>query len=554
MYWLLYLSVLLVFLTENHAQWTLVSENGAPGYRTGSPASYCENRDSMILSGGITSDTSSLTFYASDIWEFSFSTFSWKILSNSGLGSGNAFFGLSALQSSIPNSCRLIMFGGETQSSSSNVVYNNQLTYLTLSGTSSLSVQPITTLNSGPSPRSMFGIVTRRQNIVIFGGFYQANLNHFYDYDDLWEFIPGTPNDTTLLNSSWLQYPKNQAQWTTARSSFGMALKEGDIPSEDFLYIYGGETISGSSSSVLADLSIYSFATNTWTVASGLQLYRMNHGMVYANNALYTFGGDFPLSESETTIYEDFIFANISNSTLPVCQVQGLVDLWCLIQPPSNEFSPIGRYAYSYILRKELFVIYGGRIDTFFQDFWFANLSEPVPYILDEIQFYYGPGGFTNTVYFMIAVLAMMVICFSIFIISLRRQRQVRSTFLIANQFQASRQRGVSPQIIQSLPLKVYNKPAQSAEGDQEQDEDDIHNICAICLTDYESGEYIRILPCGHFFHPKCVDVWLETRNACPMCKSAVDTNEPAEEEEEASEVPTQEIQPAVGDPGTSRI
>jgi len=47
---------------------------------------------------------------------------------------------------------------------------------------------------------------------------------------------------------------------------------------------------------------------------------------------------------------------------------------------------------------------------------------------------------------------------------------------------------------------------------------------CAICLEDYVSGETeIRELPCGHIFHPDCIDTFLGNNSSlCPMCKKSV--------------------------------
>jgi hypothetical protein len=43
---------------------------------------------------------------------------------------------------------------------------------------------------------------------------------------------------------------------------------------------------------------------------------------------------------------------------------------------------------------------------------------------------------------------------------------------------------------------------------------------CPICLEDFEEGDQLRGLSCGHYFHLPCVDPWLTTKNAvCPMCK-----------------------------------
>lgn len=47
---------------------------------------------------------------------------------------------------------------------------------------------------------------------------------------------------------------------------------------------------------------------------------------------------------------------------------------------------------------------------------------------------------------------------------------------------------------------------------------------CAICLDDFEAGSTpIRELPCGHIFHPDCIDSFLGNNSSlCPMCKKSV--------------------------------
>ena len=40
---------------------------------------------------------------------------------------------------------------------------------------------------------------------------------------------------------------------------------------------------------------------------------------------------------------------------------------------------------------------------------------------------------------------------------------------------------------------------------------------CLICVDDFVDGDRIRTLPCGHDFHPACIDPWLLNRStACP--------------------------------------
>ena len=42
---------------------------------------------------------------------------------------------------------------------------------------------------------------------------------------------------------------------------------------------------------------------------------------------------------------------------------------------------------------------------------------------------------------------------------------------------------------------------------------------CNICFDDYESGDGLRVLPCGHRFHIECVDHWLRSKSLkCPLC------------------------------------
>jgi hypothetical protein len=43
---------------------------------------------------------------------------------------------------------------------------------------------------------------------------------------------------------------------------------------------------------------------------------------------------------------------------------------------------------------------------------------------------------------------------------------------------------------------------------------------CSICLQDFDVGDSFRTLPCLHSdFHTDCIDQWLKTNAACPICK-----------------------------------
>lgn len=55
---------------------------------------------------------------------------------------------------------------------------------------------------------------------------------------------------------------------------------------------------------------------------------------------------------------------------------------------------------------------------------------------------------------------------------------------------------------------------------------------CTVCCDDYESGDALRVLKCGHKYHVECIDKWLLSSTdylrapACPICSAALSTEE----------------------------
>ena len=52
-----------------------------------------------------------------------------------------------------------------------------------------------------------------------------------------------------------------------------------------------------------------------------------------------------------------------------------------------------------------------------------------------------------------------------------------------------------------------------------------IEDTCSICLAEYKIASILKIFPCGHIFHKKCIRDWLIKSNECPICKHDL-TNE----------------------------
>ncbi|XP_062089511.1 RING-H2 finger protein ATL18-like [Humulus lupulus] len=45
--------------------------------------------------------------------------------------------------------------------------------------------------------------------------------------------------------------------------------------------------------------------------------------------------------------------------------------------------------------------------------------------------------------------------------------------------------------------------------------------VCAVCLSEFEEKEELRILPeCLHSFHKPCIDMWLFSHSTCPICRT----------------------------------
>ena len=67
--------------------------------------------------------------------------------------------------------------------------------------------------------------------------------------------------------------------------------------------------------------------------------------------------------------------------------------------------------------------------------------------------------------------------------------------------------KGMTAEEVSKIPVQVYLKEFDGVCG------------CSVCISDFESGESMRKLVCGHKFHKECIDTWLETNITCPICK-----------------------------------
>mmetsp|Transcript_10398 Transcript_10398/g.15075 ORF Transcript_10398/g.15075 Transcript_10398/m.15075 type:complete len:101 (-) Transcript_10398:202-504(-) len=73
--------------------------------------------------------------------------------------------------------------------------------------------------------------------------------------------------------------------------------------------------------------------------------------------------------------------------------------------------------------------------------------------------------------------------------------------------------RGASPEAVSNLVSEKFEP-----DGTPEED-----RSCIVCISDHDVGDMLRVLPCQHAFHRKCVDQWLQLDKSCPLCKQDID-------------------------------
>jgi len=93
----------------------------------------------------------------------------------------------------------------------------------------------------------------------------------------------------------------------------------------------------------------------------------------------------------------------------------------------------------------------------------------------------------------------------------------VMLTFMIVKcvrDYRRSRRHRLSSRALKKLPIHKFKK------GDP-------YECCAVCLEDYLDNDKLRVLPCAHAYHCKCIDPWLtKNRRVCPVCKRKVFTGD----------------------------
>ncbi|KAK2712987.1 RING finger protein 44-like isoform X2 [Artemia franciscana] len=79
----------------------------------------------------------------------------------------------------------------------------------------------------------------------------------------------------------------------------------------------------------------------------------------------------------------------------------------------------------------------------------------------------------------------------------------------LAERLGEAKPRGLSKAQVDQLPC--YRFSGYFEEGSQ--------TNCVVCMNDFEARQQLRVLPCSHEFHARCVDKWLKSNRTCPICR-----------------------------------
>ncbi|KAG5031737.1 hypothetical protein JHK85_015719 [Glycine max] len=137
---------------------------------------------------------------------------------------------------------------------------------------------------------------------------------------------------------------------------------------------------------------------------------------------------------------------------------------------------------------------------------------------------YLGDGNFDANVVMVLSILLCALIC-SLGLNSIIRCALRCSNFVVSDSVATNNNNNNPPAArvantgVKKKALKTFTTVSYSAELNLPS----LDSECVICLSEFTSGEKVRILPkCNHGFHIRCIDKWLSSHSSCPKCRQCL--------------------------------
>lgn len=272
-----------------------------------------------------------------------------------------------------------LLSGGESDSNGMldtlNVVQYNDIWRLSLSS-DIWTMDNVSSNAAAPAARSEAATAMYGDSLIVFGGisYDEAGVNPPKDYNDLWSY--------DLVNCTWTQIVPNGVDRPPTRFSHSTSVLT-DALGYSYLLVFSGRHLGDTTWTLLNDLWLFSFKTNTWIqVVINITIGRAYTSLVLTHGTqMWFFGGYYKLSQAAANgfVYQDVVSGKITMDTgssglgsvsAAMTVYRGVVDV--------NAAVPPLRYNHEAALWKDNMVIHGGSYQTQRGDIWMYNTTSAV--------------------------------------------------------------------------------------------------------------------------------------------------------------------------------
>uniref|UniRef100_A0ACD5U1Z7 Uncharacterized protein n=1 Tax=Avena sativa TaxID=4498 RepID=A0ACD5U1Z7_AVESA len=118
-------------------------------------------------------------------------------------------------------------------------------------------------------------------------------------------------------------------------------------------------------------------------------------------------------------------------------------------------------------------------------------------------------------------IVALVAVCLYLHWVCGRRHRRQQADLEASSSSAAAASPGLDADAINGLPVTLYSPPHTTGQKGGGGEEEEREAECSICISALAAGDKVKALPpCGHCFHPDCVDAWLRSHASCPLCRT----------------------------------